>query len=107
MERDESPLHPAPGGARLHVRLTPRGGRDAVDGVKRDAAGRAHLAVRVSAPPEGGKANAALLGLIAKRFGLPRGAVEIASGDTARAKQLHLAGEFAALAERFQAITSD
>ena len=78
--------------ARLAVRLTPRGGRDAVDGWSEDQDGRSVLKVRVSAPPVDGEANAALLKLIAKTLGLPRSAVTIASGDTARIKILQVEG---------------
>lgn len=77
---------------RLAVRLTPRGGRDQIDGWARDAAGRVHLKVRVAAPPVDGQANAALEALIAKRLGLPRRSVRIASGDAARLKQLEIDG---------------
>ena len=77
---------------RLAVRLTPRGGRDAIEGWARDAAGRAYLKVRVAAPPVDGEANAALVKLIAKALGRPAGAVRIATGDTARIKQLEIDG---------------
>ena len=55
---------------RLAVRLTPRGGRDAIDGWATGADGRPYLKVRVSAPPVEGEANAALTVLLAKTFGL-------------------------------------
>lgn len=77
-------------GARLAVRLTPRGGRDRIDGWARDAGGRAYLKVRVSAPPVDGEANAALVKLIARSLKLPAGAVRIAAGETARIKQLEI-----------------
>ena len=77
---------------RLAVRLTPRGGRDGVDGWASDPAGRPYLKVRVSAPPVEGKANAALIRLIAKTLKLPRSAVQIASGEGARLKVLHIEG---------------
>ncbi len=77
---------------RLSVRLTPRGGRDAVEGWARDAAGRAHLKVRVSAAPTEGEANAALEALIAKAAGRPRSAVRVVAGQTARLKQLEIDG---------------
>jgi uncharacterized protein YggU (UPF0235/DUF167 family) len=77
---------------RLAVRLTPRGGRDQVDGWGADAAGRPHLKVRVAAPPVEGEANAALEALIAKRLKLPRRAVRMAAGDTARLKSLEIEG---------------
>jgi len=90
--------------ARLAVRLTPRGGRDRVDGWARDGAGRAYLKVRVSAPPVDGEANAALIRLIARTLGLPAGAVRIAAGETARIKQLEIDGADAqALAAAFGA----
>lgn len=87
---------------RLPVRLTPRGGRDRIDGWARDDAGRAYLKIRVAAPPVDGEANAALVRLIARTLKLPAGAVRIASGDTARIKQLEIEGiDAAALAKAF------
>lgn len=71
---------------RLSVRLTPNGGRDAIDGVEQDADGNAHLKARVSAVPEGGKANKALVILLAKKFGLPKSSITFISGETARKK---------------------
>ena len=90
--------------ARLAVRLTPRGGRDRIDGWGRDAAGRAYLKVRVAAPPVDGEANAALEALIAKTLKVSRGAVRIVAGETARVKQLEIDGvEAADLARVFGA----
>jgi uncharacterized protein YggU (UPF0235/DUF167 family) len=77
---------------RLAVRLSPRGGRDAVDGWALDEAGRPFLKVRVSAPPIEGAANAALETLLAKALGLPRSAVSVSRGLTARIKQVDIAG---------------
>lgn len=76
---------------RLAVRLSPRGGRDAVEGWARDEAGRPFLKARVSAPPVDGAANAALEILLAKALGLPRSAVAVARGQTARVKQVEIA----------------
>ncbi|MGA0606128.1 DUF167 domain-containing protein [Phenylobacterium sp. VNQ135] len=75
---------------RLTVRVTPKGGRDAVDGWTCDEAGRPVLKVRVSAAPADGQANAAVVALIAKALGVPRSAVRIASGETARVKRLEI-----------------
>lgn len=77
---------------RLSVRLSPRGGRDAVDGWALDEAGRPYLKVRVSAPPVEGAANAALEALLAKSLNLPRSAVSVARGQTARIKQVEIEG---------------
>ena len=79
---------PAP----ISVRLTPRGGRDGVDGWSVDAAGRAWLKVRVSAAPTDGEANAALVALMAKLAGVARSKVQIVSGHAARLKQLQIDG---------------
>ncbi len=74
------------------MRLTPRGGRDAIEGLAEDEAGRPLLKARVAAPPVEGEANAALVKLLAKALGLPRGAVRIASGETARIKIIEIDG---------------
>ena len=78
--------------ARLVVRLTPRGGRDRIEGWARDALGRAYLKVRVASPAVEGRANAALERLIAKALDRPVSDVMIVAGDLARTKQLHLDG---------------
>jgi hypothetical protein len=62
------------------VRLTPKGGRDAFDGLARDANGKPMLKARVAAAPEDGEANAALISLLAKAFGVPKSAVTIMRG---------------------------
>ncbi len=78
--------------ARLTVRLTPRGGRDAVDGWIRDADGAPCLKVRVSSPPVEGAANEALERLVASVLKVPRSAVQIVAGHQARVKRLEIAG---------------
>ena len=88
----------------LHVRVTPRGGRDAIDGVERLADGRAVLKLRVRAAPDKGAANAAVLALVAGRLGLARAAVGLAHGATGRNKAVWLRGDPAALAVRLQEI---
>ena len=52
------------------VRLTPKGGRDAIDGIERLADGSVVLKARVRAAPSEGEANAALMRLIAKAVGV-------------------------------------
>ena len=65
------PWSVATGGVTLMVRLTPKGGRDSIDGIETLADGRAVLKARVRALPSEGEANAALCRLIAKRVGVP------------------------------------
>ena len=86
--------------ARFAVRLTPRGGRDAIEGWSEDAQGQAVLKARVAAPPVDGAANAALIRLIAKALDAPRSAVRIVSGEGARVKLLVVDGMDAAEVRR-------
>lgn len=74
------------------MRLTPKGGRDAIDGVEELADGRSVLKVRVRAAPTGGEANDALCRLIAKVFGVPPRAVVLSAGATSRIKRLTILG---------------
>lgn len=78
---------------RLRVRLTPNGRRDSIDGIEQDADGQSHLKARVTAVPEDGKANKALIALLAKRLGLPKSSISFISGETSRKKILRLDGE--------------
>jgi uncharacterized protein (TIGR00251 family) len=75
----------------LTVRLTPRGGRNRIDGIG-TADGRSCLLVRVSAPPVEGAANAALVSCLAEALGLPRSAIRVISGHKARLKTVHIEG---------------
>jgi uncharacterized protein (TIGR00251 family) len=72
----------------LAVRVTPRGGRDALL-----AGTGAHFAARIAAPPVDGRANAALIALVATAFAVPRRAVRLIAGDGARLKRQHVAGD--------------
>ena len=76
----------------LAVRLTPRGGRDAVDGWALDADGRPYLKVRVASPPVDGAANAALVEFLASLLRVPRSSVQVRSGERGRLKQIAIAG---------------
>lgn len=91
------PWQIAPDGLLLDVRLTPKGGRDAIDGISALADGRCVLQVRVRAAPSEGEANAALVKLMAKTLGVPARDVSLIAGDTARIKRLRVAGAGPAL----------
>jgi uncharacterized protein YggU (UPF0235/DUF167 family) len=86
---------------KLAVRVTPKGGRDAIDGWTADAEGRPLLKLRVSAAAADGAANAAVVALVARRLGLPRSAVRIAAGETARVKRLEVDADADAIARAF------
>jgi uncharacterized protein YggU (UPF0235/DUF167 family) len=79
-------------GVRFSVRLVPRGGRDAIDGVGEGG----ELRCRVSAPPVDGAANRAVLRLVADALGVPASAVVLESGAAARVKRLRVSGVSAA-----------
>lgn len=88
-----TPWSPSAGGVSLIVRLTPKGGRDAIDGIELMADQRAVLKIRVRAAPSEGEANAALTKLIAKAVGVPPRAVNLVAGATARIKRLIISGD--------------
>jgi len=98
------PLTAAADGVRLAVHVTPRSGRNRIEGVGRGADGQPRLWVAVTAPPEDGKANAAVIALLAKAWRMPKRAFSVRIGASAREKLLHIAGEaetlLPALAER-------
>jgi uncharacterized protein (TIGR00251 family) len=89
---------PLPGGVTVTVRLTPKGGRDSIDGMETMSDGRAVLKARVRAAPHEGAANEALVRLIAKELRVPPRSVEIVGGATSRIKRVTVVGEAAALA---------
>ena len=82
---------------RFRVRLTPKGGRDAIEGWWMDSAGHRALKARVAAPPEDGKANAALIGLLAHALEVRTSAVRIVSGAASRMKTIEVEGDEARL----------
>ena len=75
------------------MRVTPRGGRDALNGVETLADGSAVLKLRVRAAPEDGAANEAVRRLLARTLGLPASAVSLRSGATSRIKTFVAAGD--------------
>ncbi len=85
---------PVAGGIEIAVRVTPRAARDAFAAGTDD-----HFAARLAAPPVEGAANAALVPLVARAFGVRKGEVSLIAGDTARLKRLRIAGDTSKLAE--------
>jgi uncharacterized protein (TIGR00251 family) len=80
-------------GLLLPVRLTPGASKDAVEGWRQSADGAWHLAVRVRAVPEKGKANTALIALMAKHLGLPKRDLDVIRGATSRLKTVRIEAE--------------
>lgn len=73
--------------ATLAVHVTPKSGRDEVVGWR-----GSELSVRVTAPPEGGKANKAVCKVVAGILGVPKTSVRVLRGDSARHKVLEVEG---------------
>jgi uncharacterized protein (TIGR00251 family) len=94
----------APDGLTLAVRLTPKGGRDAVETIERLADGRCVLKVRVRAAASEGEANAALVGLVARTLGVAAREVSLVAGARARLKRVKVVGAGEALAAKLEKI---
>jgi uncharacterized protein len=99
-----APWRAEPDGIILSIRLTPKGGRNAVEGVEQLADGRSVLKVRVRAAASEGEANAALIKLLAKMLGVPARDVDLVAGATTRLKRLKVTGAPATLAATLEKI---
>ena len=79
---------------RLHLKVIPKSSKDRVVGWVGD-----RLKVQVSAPPERGKANDAVVDVLASALGVPRSRVRIVAGETAPLKTVDIDGDDAVLAK--------
>ena len=93
-------------GISVALRVTPRGGRDEIDGVETLADGRTVVKVRVRAIADGGEANRAVTELLAKALGVPKGKVRLLSGATSRLKRIAVDGDPAKLGESLRELTA-
>jgi uncharacterized protein (TIGR00251 family) len=93
-------------GVSVALRVTPRGGRDEIDGLETLANGRTVIKVRVRAIADGGEANRAVMELVAKALGVSKARVRILSGATSRHKQMAVDGDPARLGEALRKLTA-
>ena len=93
-------------GMTIALRVTPRGGRDTIDGIETLSDGRSVLKVRVRAVADGGEANRAVTELLAKAVGVTKASVRITSGATSRLKQVAIDGATAELEEVLRRLTT-
>jgi uncharacterized protein len=100
----EEPWRPTPDGIVVACRLTPRGGRDAVDGVASLSDGTRVLLARVRSAPEDGRANDALCALLASVLDTSASRIRVAAGARGRVKQIAVIGDSAALMARLRAL---
>ena len=84
------PLRQTPKGLFLHVRATPKAGRNELTGVVVNAAGQRSLGVKVTAVADKGAANKAVIETLAKIIGVSKSSFELVSGETARDKTLRI-----------------
>jgi uncharacterized protein len=91
------PLAPTKDGVIVTIKLTPKARGTGIDGVAEDLGPRTVLKLRVTEAPESGKANAAMIALLAKSWRLPKSAFTIVAGGTSRLKRVRIAGEPQAL----------
>jgi uncharacterized protein YggU (UPF0235/DUF167 family) len=91
-------------GVVVACRLTPKGGRDAIEGVARLADGTSVLLARVRCEPENGHANEALCGLLAVKLEAPISRVRLVAGAKSRVKQVAVGGDPEALIARLRAL---
>lgn len=82
----------AKGRALLPLRVQPRASRARISGLEDDGQGGRALKIAVTAPPEDGKANDAVIGLLAKTLGLAKSRIEIAAGASGRRKLARISG---------------
>ena len=97
-----SPFSVASDGVRVRLRVHPRARRTAVDGLGAEADGAMAIKVAVTAAPEDGKANAAVIALLAKAWGLPKSAFTVVAGAADRRKIIHLQGDPARLMQALE-----
>ena len=91
-------------GISIALRVTPRGGRDDIDGIETLANGRAVVKVRVRAIADGGEANKAVTELLAKALRVNKASVKIVSGATSRLKQVVVTGDPRSLGDALRAL---
>ncbi len=102
-DRGADPFDPAAEGLRVALRVQPGASRARIDGPARLDDGRVVLKVRVTEPPEGGKANAAVIKLLAKTWKVPKSSLRVIAGHGGRRKTLLIAGEASELRSRLRA----
>ncbi len=87
------PWRAVAGGVLLDLRVTPKSGRDAIDGIELLPSGQSVLKLRVRALPTDGEANEAVIALVAKSIKLAKSNLAIERGTAARVKTLRIAGD--------------
>ncbi|MCH8092615.1 MAG: DUF167 domain-containing protein [Proteobacteria bacterium] len=96
-EHKTLPFTSRPNGVSVAVRLTPKAANNRIGDIRASADGKEALRVWVTPPPESGKANTALIALLAKEWKMAKGDITIKTGARGRNKIVFLAGDPKAL----------
>jgi uncharacterized protein len=91
------------GGVRLRLKVAPKAKRNEIGGWLDEPDGGKALKVAVTAAPEDGKANAAVIALLAKEWGVAKSAISVVAGATDRRKLVEIRGPSAELIQGLQA----
>lgn len=94
------PFTATPNGVQVRLRVSPRAARNGCQGLHHDADGNTVLKVLVTSAPEAGRANKAVIAMLAKEWDLPKSALEIVAGNTSRNKTMVVGGDPTALMAR-------
>lgn len=101
---DKKPLYVDDKPFKLYLRVTPKAAKERIKGTVDDADGQTRLRVYVTAAPENGKANRAVLALLAKALQLPKSDLSILQGKTDRDKMVAIASDIPDIAERIDTL---
>ena len=88
-----SPFEITDKGIRVSIRLTPNAANDRIDGIVADAQGNGVLRIAVTAVPEHGRANKAMVRLLAKNWRVPKSSLSLLRGAKDRNKVLNIEGD--------------
>lgn len=97
------PLQTVAGGIRLRLKVAPKAKRNEIGGLLDEPDGRHALKIAVTAAPEDGKANAAVIALLARELGVAKSAISVVAGATDRRKIVEIRGPSAELAQKIEA----
>ena len=107
MSADAAPFEPTPDGLLVRLRVTPKASRDAIGDVVADGQGNGVLKVAVTAVPEKGGANTAVVRLLAKAWRLRKTDMRIVQGAASRTKTLLIEGDGKDRAARLTPLLAD
>jgi uncharacterized protein len=96
------PFRACPDGVRVRLKVAPKAKRAQIGGLLDEPDGAKALKVSVTAAPEDGKANAAVIALLAKEWGVAKSAISVVAGATDRRKLVEIRGPSRELLARLQ-----